>query len=146
MDNIKVWLLSLCGALAVTSIFRILVSNSNLKKSVNIFLSMFLFLYSLVPLGNVFEDIKLDNENYEENDYEYNNYNQKVYEEIIKETIKKACIENNTKVISMSIDSYIDDNDYCVIKNIELIIENKENCEKIKNVIKDELGYEVNVY
>jgi hypothetical protein len=41
MENFKLWIISFCGAGIISSLFKILVSNSNVKKSVDIFLSMF---------------------------------------------------------------------------------------------------------
>ena len=53
MDNIKIWTFSLCGALFITAIFRIIISGSRLEKSVNIFLSVFIFLYAVLPINNI---------------------------------------------------------------------------------------------
>ena len=70
MENFKVWIISLCGAGIISSLFKILVSNSNVKKSVNIFLSMFVFLYTIIPIENVISDLKIDTiENYDDSDY-----------------------------------------------------------------------------
>ena len=145
MENFKAWILSLCGALVVSSIIRILLSNSSLNKTINIFLSMFIFLYSVIPLKNVFNDI--DTQFNQENDQiMYEKYYRDGYEQIIHKAIGNVCESKGVKVISINIDSYIDDNgNYCV-KNLEIEIELHEKNKIIKNELKNTLGFEVSVY
>ena len=70
MDNFKLWAYSLCGAIVITSVFKLIVSESRLKKSINIFLSAFLFFYSIIPLGdigNLFDISVLNSDNTDKN-------------------------------------------------------------------------------
>ena len=142
MENIKIWTFSLCGALFITAIFRIIISGSRLEKSVNIFLSVFIFLYAVLPINNIeFNfDSYLDIEEYNTEDIY-----QEGYENIVKESILKVCTEKNIDIESISVDSYIDDNgDYVIDK---IIIESNVSDKKdyIKSIIKSELGFEVEV-
>ena len=92
MDNIKIWTFSLCGALFITAIFRIIVSGSRLEKSVNIFLSVFIFLYAIFPINDI--NINVDSSfDIEENNT--NNIYQYGYESVIKESINKVCSDKN---------------------------------------------------
>ena len=142
MENIKIWTFSLCGALFITAIFRIIISGSRLEKSVNIFLSVFIFLYAVLPINNIEFNIDsyLDIEEYNTEDIY-----QEGYENIVKESILKVCTEKNIDIESISVDSYIDDNgDYVIDK---IIIESNVSDKKdyIKSIIKSELGFEVEV-
>lgn len=142
MENLKLWAISLCGALVITAVFRILLSGSRLEKSVNIFLSVFIFLYAIMPVNDINLDVNLLT-NIDENNMGsvYNDG----YENIIRESIILICDENNIDVNSIIIDSYIDDNDDYVVKNIS--IESGSSCNKseIELLIKNELGFEVDV-
>lgn len=142
MENIKIWTFSLCGALFITAIFRIIISGSRLEKSVNIFLSVFIFLYAVLPINNIEFNIDsyLDIEEYNTEDIY-----QEGYENIVKESILKICKDKNIDIKSISVDSYIDDNgDYVIDK---IIIESNVSDKKdyIKSIIKSELGFEVEV-
>ncbi len=144
MENLKLWALSLCGALVVTSIFRILMSGSRLKKSINIFLSMFIFLYSVVPIGDIFSSLNFEIDTLDET-YSYEQYYEDAYEQIVIKSIENICEKNNVSVISISIDSYIDENEYYCVNDIDLHIDNSAKTEDIKNDLKNEFGFEVNV-
>ena len=145
MAGIKIWALSLCGALVVTSIFRILMSTSSLNKSINIFLSMFIFLYSVIPLENIVTNSTFKLE--EQDDVvSYEEYYKNGYENIVIEAIKNVCADNDVSVISIDIDSYIDENEYYCINNILLEINSSDMKEIIREDLKEKLGFEVNVY
>lgn len=141
MDNFKLWIISFCGAGIISSLFKILVSNSNVKKSVDIFLSMFVFLYTVIPIGNLMYDIKFDIEISEKASYEdlYKNG----YEAIVTESIEKICSSNDIEIEDIYIDSYLDENQYLVINKVELELSHNENNNEIKRAIKEELGIEV---
>ena len=125
MENFKVWIISLCGAGIISSLFKILVSNSNVKKSVNIFLSMFVFLYTIIPIENVISDFKIDTiENYDDSDY--TEIYKSGYETIIIKTIENVCASNGVTILSINIDSYIDENQYLVVNRIELELNTDE--------------------
>ncbi len=145
MDNLKIWSLSLCGALVVTSIFRILMSNSQLKKSINIFLAMFIFLYSVVPIGGLFS-VKNFNIDLSDNSFSYNEYYENTYEIIIIKVVENVCEKNGATVISVEIDSYVDENEYYCVNRIDLQVDIKNKSKVIKDELKKEFGFEVNVY
>ena len=128
------------GAGIVTSIFKIIISNSRIKKTVNIFLSMFVFLYTIIPLENISTDIDVDFNNTE---YEYNDIYKNGYESIIKESINKICKENNTSIIIFNIDSYIGDDGYLIVNSIEIKIDDESKNQIIKEKIKEKLDFEV---
>lgn len=142
MDNIKIWTFSLCGALFITAIFRIIVSGSRLEKSVNIFLSVFIFLYAIFPINDI--NINVDSSfDIEENNT--NNIYQYGYESVIKESINKVCSDKNFDINSINIDSYIDDHGDFIINKIIIKCETTNDKENIESIIKNELGFEVEV-
>jgi hypothetical protein len=102
---------------------------------------MFVFLYTVIPIGNLMYDIKFDIEISEKASYEdlYKNG----YEAIVTESIEKICSSNDIEIEDIYIDSYLDENQYLVINKIELELNHNENSEEIKRVIKEELGIEV---
>ena len=142
MENFKVWIISLCGAGIISSLFKILVSNSNVKKSVNIFLSMFVFLYTIIPIENVISDLKIDTiEDYD--DSEYTEIYKSGYETIIIKTIENVCASNGVTLLSINIDSYIDENQYLVVNKIELELNTDEKNQIIQKELKEKSGIEV---
>lgn len=145
MNNLKLWALSLCGALVVTSIFRILMSNSQLKKSINIFLSMFIFLYSVVPIGKLFSADSF-NTDFSDKSFSYDDYYENTYEQIIIKAIKNVCETNCVTVVSIEINAYVDENEYYCINEIDLQIDENNKTNEIKNELKNIFGFEVNVY
>lgn len=142
MENFKVWIISLCGAGIISSLFKILVSNSNVKKSVNIFLSMFVFLYTIIPIENVISDLKIDTiENYDDSDY--TEIYKSGYETIIIKTIENVCASNGVTILSINIDSYIDENQYLVVNRIELELNTDEKNQIIQKELKEKSDIEV---
>ncbi len=141
MDSIKLWISSFSGALLISSLFKILVSNSSLKNVINIFLSVLIFLHTLLPV----EKINTDFSEYftEEIKYEQENYLQESYEQIITKSIENICKKNNISLLSVEIDSYIDEDKNCCIKEIRVYINSSDSADKIKELIYDELGIEV---
>lgn len=143
MDNLKLWAFSLCGALAITSVFRLIISGSRLEKSVNVFLSVFIFFYSVLPLSNLTEinDFSLEFDVEAEDDEIYLDG----YEKVVVESIKRVCNENNVSIISVNVDSYLDDNGDYTINEIIVEIDSPERANEIKSVLENQLQFEVEV-
>lgn len=142
MENLRIWTFSLCGALFITAIFKIIVSGSRLEKSVNIFLSVFIFLYAVFPVNDINFNADLY---FNINDKNTDAIYQDGYENIIKESIKKICSDNNIDINLINIDSYIDDNSDYVVNKIIIESNTSDNKNNIKSIIKSELGFEVEV-
>ncbi len=122
--------------------FKILVSNSNVKKSVNIFLSLFVFLYTVLPIENIISDFKLNIEN----DYELSSYDEiykNGYETIIIKSIESICVKNDVTLQNINIDSYIDENHYLVVNRIEIELSNDEKNHIIQDELKEKFNFEV---
>ena len=86
MDTFKLWILSVCGASAITSLCRLLVSKSKLKKTTNIFFSLFVLLYMLFPFANS-NDVLFNNDDIESEisfDFNYRDG----YEKLVNEKIE----------------------------------------------------------
>lgn len=144
MEYLKVWAISLCGALVVTSIFRIIINNSSLNKSINIFLSMFIFLYTVIPLENIFDSFN-NIKPVERIEKSYDDYYIDGYEKIIIKAIKNICKEKNVSVLSVNMDSYIDNEGYLCVNFLEIKIDSPKLNEEIKETIKEKLGFEVTI-
>lgn len=144
METFKIWILSLCGATAITSLCKIFLSKSKYRNITNVFLSMFVLLYTVLP----FENIKFNIDYFKEGkSYEYSkiSYYQEGYEFILKESINKICEKFNIGVISIEIDSYIDDDNYFIVENLVIDIKDDSRIAEVKDIIKNNLNYEVNV-
>lgn len=141
MDSFKIWMLSLCGATAITSLFRILLSNSSLNKVLNIFFTLFVLFYTIMPVqllfNNVFYDISTDTPT------DYNEIYKNGYEQIIELSIKKECEKDGIEVLSCNTVSTIDNDGYFCVETIEIDIDNDKKIEAIKVKLEQELGYEV---
>ena len=140
MDAIKQWILSLCGATAITGVFQIFLSNTNFKKVINTFLSIFVLFYTIIPLSN----IKSFNMNFDFENLELNEFSEENYEQVIITAIKSICEDCNVEVISVDIDSYIND-DCLVVDKIEVETDTPTKSEEIEAILKNEFGFEVSV-
>lgn len=144
MDNIKLWMLSLCGATAITAIFKILLSDSTLKKVINVFFSIFILFYILSPLNYL---IKSNKFSVDFNDYETNNDKIYIsgYEEIVKKSIENICQNMSVNILDIEIDSYLNDDGYLFINFLEIDIDDNNRISEVESKINKQLGYEVNV-
>ncbi len=142
MDFFKIWILSLCGATAITSLFRILLSNSSLNKVLNIFFTLFVLFYTIMPMQSLFSDkiyIDISLETPTENSDVYKNG----YEQIVELSIENECKKLDVEVLSCNITSYMNDDGYLFVESIEIDIDDDNKIEIIKNKLKEQLGYEV---
>ena len=143
MDNIKLWMLSLCGATALTAIFRILLSDSSLKKVINVFSSVFILFYTVTPLNSL-----INEHDSSANLFEYETYNDEFlisgYEETIKKSIEINRDKKSVNIIDFQIESYFTDNNLYV-NSLEIDIDDNSKISEIENIINKRLGYEVNV-
>lgn len=142
MEYFKTWIFSLCGAGIITSIFRILVSNSNVKKTVNIFLSMFVFLYTVIPIENIISDFDFRFEN-DIDPSSYTDIYEDGYETIIIKSIENVCDKHNVSIVNININSYIDTDGYLVIEKIELELSNDDKNQIVAKELKEQFNYEV---
>lgn len=132
--------MSLCGATAVSAVFKLLLADSSLKKVINVFFSIFILFYTVMPVQSFFKDsIKLDSENSE---VSYEEYYQEGYESIVTQAVTNLCSNMGVKVLSLNIYSYIDDEGYLNVEKI-LIKTDSANPQDVENKIKQELGFEV---
>lgn len=145
MDLFKNWMLSLGVATIISSLCKILLSDSSVKKTVGIFFSVFILFYTITPIKNIEVKYDIDEQitsTTDQNDIVY----KKSYEKIMINSIKDLCGENDVEVISYEIDSYIDEENVYCVSSFKLTIDDKKKTELIKNLIKNQLGYEVTVY
>lgn len=134
--------MSLCGATAVSAVFKLLLADSSLKKVINVFFSIFILFYTVMPVQSFFkESIKFDTDN---SDISYEEYYEEGYEAVITQAVTNLCSNMGVKVLSLQIDSYIDNEGYLKVNKIVLKTDSV-NPEEIKNKIKNELGFEVEV-
>lgn len=144
MNSFKIWILSLCGATAITALFKILLSKSSLNKILNIFFTLFVLFYTIMPLQSLFNIKEFNNFSFNTS-YENDEIYKKGYEQIIELSIKKECEKLDVKVISFNIVSNLNNDNTLSVEKIEIQINNEGKNEMIKNAIKEQLGYEVTV-
>lgn len=141
MENFKVWIMSLCGATAISAVFKLLLADSSLKKIINVFFSVFILFYTVMPAQSIFKnDINFNFES--ENSYD--KYYQDGYEVIISQAIINLCNNRGVDVLSIDINSYIDDEGYVNVIDIALKTDS-ENPQSVKEDIEKELGFEVKI-
>ena len=141
MESLRNFILSLCGSTMIVSLCKILLSNSKIKKTTNVFFSVFVLLYTILPIINyqtensefsIIIDEKIDD-----------NYYESGYEAIIVSTVNRICETNNIEVISIDVNSYIE-NDYIVIEQLSVTIKDKSKIYETESLLK-ESGFEVSV-
>lgn len=142
METFKVWIMSLCGATAVSAVFKLLLADSSLKKVINVFFSIFILFYTVMPIQSFFkESIKLESDNL---DVSYEEYYEDGYKAVITQAVTNICNDMDVKVLSIDIDSYIDDEGYLNVEKI-ILDTDADNPQEVQNKIKNELGFEVEV-
>ncbi len=142
MEYFKNLIYSICGAGIIASVFRILVSNSKLQKSINIFLSMFIFLYTVIPIGNLVSDFNFDF-NMEIAPKSYEDIYKDGYNTIIYNSINNVCKKYDKSIIDIAIDSYIDDEGYLVVNSIELRLNSDDKNSIVAKELKEMFNFEV---
>ncbi len=142
MDYIKNLIFSLCGASAVVSISKLILHDSKLSKSVNIFLSLFLMFYMIAPFGNHPTDSELFNNTNGENfeDFSSENY----YSDFIKLAVNKVCEQENCTAEKIEIHE-TDLNGETVIEYIEIKLSDETKAGVVADRLKQEYGFEVKV-
>lgn len=142
MESFKLWMLSLCGATAITSLFRILLSSTSLNKVLNIFFTLFVLFYTITPIQSFFDNKDFNNV-LTDTPTEYNEVYKNGYEQIIELSIENECKKAGVEVLFCDIVSYVTDDGYLCVESIEVQIDNNEMNEKINSILKEQLGYEV---
>ncbi len=142
MESFKIWLMSLCGATAISAIFKLLLADSSIKKVINVFFSIFILFYTVMPVQSFFkEGVKISADN---SDISYEEYYQDGYENIVTQAIINLCNDLGVNVLSLEIDSYIDSEGYLNVNKIT-IKTNSQNPHNIEAEIENKLGFEVEV-
>ena len=126
MGYLKIFIFSLCGAGIITSIFKLLISNSSVKKSINIFLSMFIFLYTIIPIEKVLSNFKINENDSEYETISYTDIYKTGYDSIIIKLIENTCEKHNTSISFINVQSYIDNDNFLVVERIELELNDDE--------------------
>lgn len=142
MESFKIWMMSICGATAVSAIFKLLLADSSLKKVINVFFSIFILFYTVIPIQSFFNgsiNLQTDTE-----DISYNEYYEEGYNAVVTKSVTNVCNEIGVKVLSIDIYSYIDDEGYLNVHKIVINTDSK-NYQEIEEKIKNELGFEVEV-
>lgn len=140
MEAFKIWIMSLCGATAVSAVFKLLLADSSLKKVINVFFSIFILFYTVMPVQTFLKnDIELEANSGES---AYEEYYQDGYESVITQAVTNLCNDMGVKVLNLQIDSYIDEEGYLNVREI-ILKTNSANPYELENIIKEKLGFEV---
>lgn len=140
MEAFKIWIMSLCGATAVSAVFKLLLADSSLKKVINVFFSIFILFYTVMPVQTFLKnDIELEANSGES---AYDEYYQDGYESVITQAVTNLCNDMGVEVLNLQIDSYIDEEGYLNVREI-ILKTNSANPYELENIIKEKLGFEV---
>lgn len=141
MELIKNYIFSLCGACATVSVAKIILHNSKLSKTVNIFLSLFLLFYMIAPFGCKNADVNF----YDRvNDKAVENYTSENYNAFVVLAVEKACEEENCTAEKIEVHEKEKDGEN-VIDFIEIKLNDESKAEIIAEKLKKEYGFEVTV-
>ncbi len=140
MESFRIWIMSLCGATVVSAVFKLLLADSSLKKVINVFFSIFILFYTVMPVQAFFNDTV--EFSFENSEISYEEYYKEGYEAILSQAVSNLCNDMDVKVLSISIDSYIDDEGYLNVNKINIKTDSEYPI-KIEEKIEKELGFEV---
>lgn len=141
MELIKNYIFAICGASIIVSVAKIILQNSKLTKTVNIFLSLFLLFYMVAPFGNQKSSTDFYSYVKESNTENYSSDN---YSDFITFAVTKLCEEENCTADKILIHEKERDGEK-VIDYIEIKLNDNSKAEKIAEKLKKEYGFEVNV-
>lgn len=144
MESFKFWIFSVSGAAAVTAVFKILLSNSSLSKVMNIFFSLFVLFYTVIPLQNVLSKEKIEFDL--QNETAYEEYYEEGYKKLVENSIKNVCEKLSVEVLSVDMSSYIDSEGYLYIESLKVKTDSPERSEEIERELKTQLGFEADVF
>ncbi|MGN0538705.1 MAG: hypothetical protein ACI4KI_02515 [Candidatus Fimenecus sp.] len=144
MDGFKTWILSVCGAMILSSLFKMILSDSSLKKSVNIFFSLFILFYTVVPLSSAFGESKI-NESEITAESNYGEIFDEAYKRIVERSISNVCAEISADISDIQIEAYSNDDGILCVESIKVDIVQNEKAQEAENAIKKQLGFEVDV-
>ena len=141
MELVKNYIFSLCGASIVVSVSKMILHNSKLKKTVNIFLSLFLLFYMVAPFGkqNVSTEFFT-----EQKDISIEDFATDSYSNFIDLAVNGVCEEENCSADKIIIYKKEKDGEK-VIDYIEIKLSDPSKSEKIAERLKKEYGFEVSV-
>ena len=144
MDGFKTWILSVCGAMILSSLFKMILSDSSLKKSVNIFFSLFILFYTVVPLsGAIVESKKTESEITAESNYD--EIFDEAYKKIVEQSISNVCAKLSADISDIQIKAYSNNDGILCVESIKVDIIQNEKAQEVKNAINKQLGFEVDV-
>lgn len=134
----------MCGAMILSSLFKMILSDSSLKKSVNIFFSLFILLYTVVPLSSAFGESKI-NESEITAESNYGEIFDEAYERIVEQSISNVCAEISVDISDIQIEAYSNDDGILCVESIKVNIVQNEKAREAENAINKQLGFEVDV-
>ncbi|MGN1160718.1 MAG: hypothetical protein ACI4SX_00575 [Candidatus Fimenecus sp.] len=144
MDGFKTWILSVCGAMILSSLFKMILSDSSLKKSVNIFFSLFILFYTVVPLSSAFGESQ-KNESEITAESNYGEIFDEAYKRIVEQSISNVCAEISVDISDIQIEAYSNDDGILYVESIKVDIVQNEKAQETENAINKQLGFEVDV-
>lgn len=146
MNYFKFWIFSICGASAITALFKFLLSKSSVSKTLNTFFSLFILFYTVIPMQNFFTNkFTFSSDKIGESDISFNEFYEDGYKNIVEKSIQNACLKLSVKVLSIDIDSYIDDEGYLNIESLSISTDSPERSDEVKDFLKKQTGFEVTV-
>ncbi len=86
---------------------------------------------------NIFKDFDVNTETSFDIDYKDG------YDRLVSESIRQICKENKIDIISINIDSYIDEDGNLFVSSVLLNINDKSRLKETETIIKNKLGFEV---
>lgn len=134
----------MCGAMILSSLFKMILSDSSLKKSVNIFFSLFILFYTVVPLsGSIVESEKTESEITAESNY--GEIFDEAYKKIVEQSIYNVCATLSADISDIQIKAYSNNDGILCVESIKVDIIQNEKAQEVKNAINKQLGFEVDV-
>lgn len=143
MENVKLWVLSVCVFSVIISIYKVLLPNGNIKKTgITVFsvLLIFIMIKPLFSAKNEFQNLDL----YIENDFfseAATLNNKKIYKDAIIKTVSDTLNKHQIVFEEIAVDMNITNENNIEINNICLSVDSESDDEKIKDIIETETGF-----
>lgn len=126
------------------SLFKLLLSDSGLKKTANVFFSIFILFYTVIPLNGF---VRSGTGEFADGFFKPNEteIQEEAYKAVIEKGIENICTESEAGLLTIEIDGSMDTDGFFSVRSIYIEVEPKSKALEIQNKIRESLGYEVNI-
>lgn len=141
MDNFKIWCISFCILLVITSSMRFLVPECKMKKVSDSVLSLIVLLVMVVPFTDQSAKSKY-NFDFGLQEYSDSASDTIAYETALGKYIKDTLEAEGIACEAVEVSAELDEEGYIAVKSIDVVVTQAQNAENAIEIIKNKCGFD----